>query len=139
MSENGDVRELNVLTPLPPLGLFDLDPYGRAVYTTSFTVRESTRLLLHTDGRDATATAQGRPFPLRDWVHAHGPCPPVLDTLVSDLSQHTGGEPASLRDEALLLLLQAEKHQLRHLTTSLHAPAATNHCEAPTDGDRAGG
>lgn len=139
LSGNGDVRELNVLTPLPPLGLFELVPHGCAVYTTSFTVKESTRLLLYTDGIETTANAQGRPFPLRDWVHAHGPRPSaeLLDTLVNDLSQHTGGEPGRLRDEALLLLLQAEKRELRHLTTALHTPPATNHCEARTDGDRA--
>ncbi|MFI1677345.1 PP2C family protein-serine/threonine phosphatase [Streptomyces sp. NPDC020607] len=140
LSDGGEVRELNVLTPLPPLGLFDLAPYGSAVYTTSFTVSSAQRLLLYTDGMDAVVNTQGRPFPLRDWARVHGYCPPgaLLDALVSDLTRHAGGDLDGLRDEALLLLLQAEKRGFRHVTTALHADPASNHVEARGDCDPAG-
>lgn len=140
LSDGGEVRELNVLSPLPPLGLFDLVPYGCAVYTTSFTVSSAQRLLLYTDGIDAMANAQGRPFPLRDWARVHGdrPLAALLDALVGDLSRHAGGDLDNLRDEALLLFLQAEKREFRHVTTALHADPASNHVETRVDCDPAG-
>ncbi|MEV2255619.1 PP2C family protein-serine/threonine phosphatase [Streptomyces sp. NPDC050147] len=136
LSDRGDVRELNVLTPLPPLGLFNLVPHGCAVYTTSFTVSPAKRLLLYTDGLDAMVNAQGGPFPLRDWAAAHTDRPPaaLLDALVTALSRHSGDD---LRDEAMLLLLQVGKREFRHVTTALHADPASDHVEAPPDCDRA--
>ncbi|WP_160502528.1 PP2C family protein-serine/threonine phosphatase [Streptomyces sp. BA2] len=139
LSDYSDVRELNVLTPLPPLGLFHLVPDGCAVYTTSFTVSAAKRLLLHTDGIAGAHNAQGQPFPLHDRARAHEGRPPaaLLDALVDDLKQHAGGDLSILRDEALLLLLQAEKREFRHITTALHTPPASNHhTEAPSDVDR---
>ncbi|MEU5999012.1 PP2C family protein-serine/threonine phosphatase [Streptomyces sp. NPDC047197] len=132
LSDAGDVRELNVLTPLPPLGLFHLVPHGCAVYTTSFTVSTGKRLLLHTDGIGGVLNAQGKPFPLHDRARAHEGRPPaaLLDALVDDLNGHAGGDLSSLRDEALLLLLQAEKREFRHITTALHTAPASNHTEA---------
>lgn len=132
LSDAIDVRELNVLAPLPPLGLFHLVPQGCAVYTTSFTLSTANRLLLHTDGIGGVLNAQGRPFPLHDRARAHEGRSPaaLLDALVADLSRHAGGDLDGLRDEALLLLLQAEKREFRHMTTALHTAPASNHTEA---------
>ncbi|WP_229871968.1 PP2C family protein-serine/threonine phosphatase [Streptomyces longisporoflavus] len=132
LSDAGDVRELNVLTPVPPLGLFHLVPHGCAVYTTTFTVSAANRLLLHTDGIGSVLDAQGSPFPLHDRARAYEGRPPaaLLEALVDDLIRHAGGDLQSLRDEALLLLLQAEKPRFRHITTALHSPPASNHTEA---------
>lgn len=138
LSDANDVRELNVLTPLPPLGLFHLVPHGCAVYTTSFTVSTAERLLLHTDGIGGVLNAQGSPFPLHDRARAHAGRPPaaLLDALVADLGRHAGGDLSGLRDEALLLLLQAEKREFRHITTALHTAPASNHTEAFPDTGR---
>lgn len=138
LSDAGDVRDLNVLTPLPPLGLFHLVPQGCAVYTTSFTASTGKRLLLHTDGIGGVLDAQGRPFPLHDRARAHEGRPPaaLLDALVDDLNGHAGGDLSSLRDEALLLLLQAEKPEFRHITTALHTAPASNHTAAHPDAGR---
>lgn len=131
LSDTGDVRELNVLTPLPPLGLFHLVPHGCAVYTTSFAVDTPQRLLLHTDGIGSVLNAHGEPFPLQDRALAHQGRPPaaLLDALVADLGRHAGGDLSGLRDEALLLLLQAEKREFRHLTTALRTAPSTNYTE----------
>lgn len=140
LSDTGDVRELNVLTPLPPLGLFHLVPHGCVVYTTSFAVDTPQRLLLHTDGIGSVLNAHGEPFPLQDRALAHQGRPPaaLLDALVADLGRHAGGDLSGLRDEALLLLLQAEKREFRHITTALHTAPSSNYTEPPPGAGRDG-
>ncbi|MFJ8953128.1 PP2C family protein-serine/threonine phosphatase [Streptomyces sp. NPDC102381] len=138
LSDHEDVRALDILAPLPPLGLFGLVPHGITVYTTSFTVGPRQRLLIHTDGIDAVRDAAGTPFPLLERIRSHASqgATALLDALVADLAEHSGAHTDGIRDEALLLLLQAEKREFQHLTTTLHMPRPGS--PARPDGDRVG-
>ncbi|MGP3776000.1 PP2C family protein-serine/threonine phosphatase [Streptomyces sp. SDT5-1] len=137
LSAHEDVRALDILAPLPPLGLFGLVPGGITVYTTSFTVGPTERLLIRTDGIDTVRDAAGTPFPLLERVRSHAgrSATALLDALVADVARHAGPE-GDVRDESLLLLLQTEKREFQHLTTTLHLPRQG--APARSDGDRVG-
>ncbi|MET8468843.1 PP2C family protein-serine/threonine phosphatase [Streptomyces sp. NPDC006422] len=137
LSDHEDVRALDILAPLPPLGLFGLVPGGITVYTTSFSVGPTERLLIRTDGIDTVRDAAGTPFPLLERVRSHAgrSATALLDALVADVARHAGPE-GDVRDESLLLLLQTEKREFQHLTTTLHLPRQG--APARSDGDRVG-
>lgn len=138
LSDHEGARPLDVLAPLPPLGLFDLVPQGCPVYTTSFAVGSTQRLLIHTDGVEGVRDVAGAPFPLLERARSyagHG-ATALLDALAADLEQHAHASVDGIRDEALLLLLQAEKREFQHLTTTLHTPRPGT--PARSDDDRVG-
>lgn len=103
--QNGTAHPLDLVSLLPPLGLFNLVHEDIPIYATTVALSPGRRLFLHTDGASAALDADGASYPLATRLGsldglAPGPC---LDQMAAELRQHMEG---CARDEALLLLIE---------------------------------